>query len=48
MFVAVSTGRFVVVELVLVFASSFGRWVPAALTGFSSSSMFVVVVVAGY
>ena len=46
--VAVSTGCFVAEGLVPVFASSFGRWGLVTPVGFFSSSMFVVVVVAGY
>ena len=43
MFVVVAIDCCAVAELELEFASSFGRWDPAALAGFSFSSMFVAV-----
>ena len=44
MFVVAAIDCRVAAELELVPASSFGRWGPAALAGFPSSSMSVAVV----
>ena len=44
MFVVMAIDCCAVAELELVFASSFGRWGPAALAGFFFSSMSVAIV----